>query len=126
MMPSQSSDSAKAVDGDFEIIGEGTVINCYLIDGKEKKITYTCAIHILNLNASLIFISTFDRASLTVTFGEGCSVVHKEDNTVILTGRCEKGMYIVDELDNALPEVPSTPITMTSLLQPASLKQGHH
>ena len=44
-MTPRSGDSAKAVDGDFEIIGEGTVIKHYLVDGKEKKLTYTHAIH---------------------------------------------------------------------------------
>ena len=34
----RSGDSAKAVDGDFEIIGEGTVIKQYLVDGKETYI----------------------------------------------------------------------------------------
>lgn len=37
----RSGDSAKAVDGNFEIIGEGSVIKRYLVDGKEKKLTYT-------------------------------------------------------------------------------------
>jgi hypothetical protein len=37
----QSGDSAKAIDGDFEIVGEGTVIRRYLMNGKEKWITYT-------------------------------------------------------------------------------------
>ena len=113
-MPPRSGDSAKAVDGDFEIIGEGTVIKRYLVDGKEKKITYTRAIHTPTLNANLISVSTFDRAGLTVTFGGGRSVVRRGDDTVVLTGRCEKGMYIVDELDDTLPGVPSTPIAMTS------------
>jgi len=49
-------DSAKAVGGDFEIIGEGTVIKRYLIDDKEKKLTYTRAIHTPTLNANLISV----------------------------------------------------------------------
>ncbi len=57
----RSSDSAKAVDGDFEIIGEGMVIKHYLIDGKEKKLTYTWAIHTPTLNANLISVSALTR-----------------------------------------------------------------
>ncbi len=37
----RSGDSAKAADGDFEIIGKGTVVKHYLVDGIEKKLTYT-------------------------------------------------------------------------------------
>ena len=71
----RSGDSAKAVSGEFEIIGEGTVIKRYLVDGKEKKITYTRAIHTPSLNANLISVSTFDRAGLTTTFGGGRGVI---------------------------------------------------
>jgi len=74
-MPPCSGDSAKAVDGDFEIIGEGTVIKRYLVEGREKKLTYTHAIHTPTLNANLISVSAFDKAGLTVTFGGGRGVV---------------------------------------------------
>jgi hypothetical protein len=36
-----SGDSAKAINGDFEIIGEGTVVKKYFIHGKARTITYT-------------------------------------------------------------------------------------
>ena len=52
--PSRKGDSAKAIDGDFEIVGEGKVVQRYLVDGKEKEITYTCALHTPTLNANLI------------------------------------------------------------------------
>jgi len=58
-------DSAKVKNGDFEIVGEGKVIQCYLIDGREKNITYTHALYTPTLNANLISVSTFDRAGLT-------------------------------------------------------------
>jgi len=38
---SRTADSAKAKDGDFDIISEGKVIKRYLVDGKEKTVTYT-------------------------------------------------------------------------------------
>src|SRR5258708_31786694 len=94
----RSGDSAKAVDGDFEIIGEGTVVKRYLVDGKEKKLTYTRAIHTPTLNANLISVSAFDKAGLTVTFGGGRGVVRKGDGTAVLNARLVKGMYVVDEL----------------------------
>jgi len=118
-MQPRSSDSAKAVNGNFDIIGEGTVIKCYLVDEKEKTITYICAIHTPTLNANLISVSAFDRAGLTITFGDGCGVVCKKDGTVILTARGENEMYVVDDLDG------NTPIAMTSLSQPTSLEQWH-
>jgi hypothetical protein len=55
----------KAVDGNFEIVGEGKVVQCYMVEGKEKKITYTRALHTPTLNANLISISAFDKAGLT-------------------------------------------------------------
>ncbi len=71
----RSSNSAKAVDGNFEIIGEGTVVKHYLVDGKEKKLTYTHTIHTPTLNTNLISVSTFDKAGLAVTFGGGRGIV---------------------------------------------------
>jgi hypothetical protein len=41
----RTGDSAKAVDGNFEIVGEGQVVQCYFVEGKEKKVTYTHALH---------------------------------------------------------------------------------
>ena len=111
----RSGDSAKAVNGDFEIIGKGTVIKRYIVDGREKKITYTRAIHTPMLNANLISVSTFDRAGLSVVFGGGRSVVQKPDGTVVLTARCEKRMYIVNEVNDNLPEVSQTPLVLRTV-----------
>ncbi len=81
----RSGDSAKAVDGGFNIIGEGIVTRRYLVDGKEKKLSYTQAIHTPTLNANLISVSAFDRAGLTVNFGGGRGIVQKKDGAVVLT-----------------------------------------
>ena len=121
----RSGDSAKAVDGDFEIIGEGTVIKHYLVDSKEKKLTYTHAIHTPTLNANLVSVSAFDKARLTVTFGGGCGVIQKRDGTTVLTARLVKGMYVVDELDGDLHGDQNIPFAMTSLSKPVSLEQWH-
>ncbi len=96
-----SGDSTKAVDGGFDIIGEGTVTKHYIIDGKEKKLSYTQAIHTPTLNANLISVSAFDRAGLTVTFSGSCGVVQKKDGTIVLTARCEKGMSLSMKLMTA-------------------------
>jgi len=80
-----SGDSAKAVDGNFKIVGEGTVVKHYLINGIEKKLTYTRAIHTSTLNANLISMSAFDKAGLTVTFGGGHGVVRNGDGGIVLT-----------------------------------------
>ena len=68
-------DSAKATDGNFEIVGEGNVIQWYDVNGKERKVTYTCALHAPTLNANLVLISALDRAGLIITFGGGQGVV---------------------------------------------------
>jgi len=99
----RTGDSAKATDGGFSIVGEGKVVQRYLVEGKEKKITYTRALHTPTLNANLISISAFDKAGLNTTFGGGCGVIRKRDGSVVLTGRGEKGMYIVDALGGQKP-----------------------
>jgi len=124
LMTPRSGDSMKAVDGNFEIIGEGSVTKHYLVDGKEKKLTYTRAIHTPTLNANLISVSAFDRTRLTVTFRGGCGVVQKKDGGVILTARLVKGMYVVDELEN-IPGAPSAHLGMVSLSKSIPLEQWH-
>ncbi len=123
----RSGDSAKAVDGDFEIIGEGTVVKHYLVDGKTKKLTYTRAIHTPTLNANLISVSAFDKAGLTVTFGDGRAVIRKKDGTSVLTARCVRGMYVVDEVGSDVPrlDMSTPPLAMISLSQPTTLEQWH-
>ena len=60
VMEPRSGESAKAVDGSFEIVGEGTVNKQYLVNGREKHITYTRAIYTPTLNANFISVSAFD------------------------------------------------------------------
>ena len=72
---SRTGDSAKAIDGGFEIIGEGSVFQRYKVDGKERDITYTRALHAPTLNANLVSVSALDRAGLLITFGNGQGVV---------------------------------------------------
>ncbi len=124
-LPSRSGDSAKEVDGTFDIIGEGTVFKHYLVDSKEKKLTYTHAIHTPTLNTNLISIGTFDKAGLTVTFGGGRGLVRKSDRTIVLSARLTKGMYVVDELVHDTPSISAIPLTMTSLSTPVPLEQWH-
>ena len=114
-------DSAKAENGNFEIIGEGNVVQRYQVDGREQAITYTNALHTPTLNANLVSVSTFDKAGLTTTFGNGKGVVQKADGTIILAGENVNGMYLLETLDNA----PNPSFTMTSLSQPTSLEQWH-
>jgi len=117
-------DSAKAIDGTFDIIGEGSVTKRYLVDGKEKKLTHTRAIHTPTLNANLVSVSAFDRAGLMITFGGGRGIVVKKDGRVVLTAQLVKGMYVVDELDD-IPGTPKACIGASSLSQPTHLEQWH-
>jgi transposase InsO family protein len=113
-------DSAKAVDGSFEIVGEGTVTQRYQVDGKERDITYTRALHTPSLNANLISVSAFDKAGLTTTFGNGMGVIRRPDGTTVLAGKNVNGMYVLDTLET----IPK-PLAMGSLSQPAPLEQWH-
>ena len=117
----RQGESAKAVGGSFEIIGEGTVIQWYKVDGKERKITYTRALHTPTLNANLISISTLDKAGVSTTFGENQGIARKADGTAVLTGKNVNGMYLLDPIENT----PRPPIAMGSLSKPTSLEQWH-
>jgi len=117
---SHTGDSAKAKGGDFAILGEGKVKQWYLVEGQEKAITYTRALHTPALSVNHISMSAFDKAGLTTTFGGGHGVIRKGDGSIVLTGRGEKSMYIVDTVGNR----PS--MAMSSLLRPTLLEQWHH
>ena len=117
----RAGDSAKAVDGSFEIIGERTVVQHYLVDGQERDITYTRALHTPTLNANLVSISTFDRAGLTTIFTNGKGIIQKLDGTTVLSGQNVGGMYLLEAVD----DVPNIPLAMSSLSQPTSLEQWH-
>jgi hypothetical protein len=117
---SRVGDSAKAVDGGFEIVGEGSVSQRYCVDGRERAITYTKALHTPTLNANLISVSALDKAGLVTTFGQGKGVTRKPDGTVVLAGRNVNGMYVLDPIDD-LP----TPVAMKSLSNSTSLEQWH-
>ena len=118
----RTGDSAKAVDGGFEIIGEGNVIQRYQVNEKEQKITYTHVLHTPTLNANLVSVSAFDKAGLTTIFGNGLGIVQKVDGMVVLIGQQVNGMYLLETIDN----IPDTPLAMaSSLSHPTSLEQWH-
>jgi transposase InsO family protein len=121
----RTGDSAKAKDGDFAIVGEGKVVQRYLVDGREKSITYTRALHTPTLNANLISVSAFDMAGMTITFGGGRGVVRKPDGTIVLTSRCQKGMYLVEPLGDSPAGESSPPLALLSLAKPTTLEQWH-
>jgi GAG-pre-integrase domain len=115
---SRVGDSAKAVDGGFEILGKGNIVQRYQVNGKECSITYTRALHTPALNANLISISSFDRAGLTTTFANGQGIIRKSDGTLVLAGKHVNGIYLLETVDNI-------PFAMNSMSQPTSLEQWH-
>jgi GAG-pre-integrase domain len=115
---SRVGDSAKAVDGGFEILGEGNVVQQYRVNGKECSITYTRTLHTPALNTNLIFISSFDKDGLTTTFANGQGIIRKSDGTLVLAGKHVNGMYLLKTIDNI-------PFAMNSMSQPTSLEQWH-
>ena len=115
-------DSAKVENVNFEIVGEGNVVQCYQVDRKEREVTYTQALHTLSLNANLISIGALDRAGLITTFGNRKGVTTKVDGTVFLTSQNINGMYLLETLTSP----GAVPLAMASLSQPTSLEQWHH
>ena len=117
----RKGESAKAENGNFEIIGEGHIVQRYQVDGKERDVIYTRALHTPMLNANLVSVGTLDNAGLTTTFANGKGITCKADGTVILEGRYMNGMYLLEPIDNP----PDNTIAMTSLSKPTSLEQWH-
>ena len=117
----RTGDSAKAVDGSFEIIGEGNVIQRYRVNGKERKVTYTHALHTPALNTNLVSVGALDKAGLITTFGNGQGITRQADRTVVLSGKNVNGMYLLETVEPA----PSTPLAMGSMIQPTTLEQWH-
>ena len=117
----RTGDSAKALDGSFEIISEGNVVQRYQVNGKERKITYTRVLHTPTLNANLVSVGALDKAGLITTFGNGQGITRQADGTVVLAGRNINGMYLLEAVEPA----PSTPLAMGSLIQPTTLEQWH-
>ena len=117
----RKGDSAKAENGSFEIVGEGNVVQQYQVNGREREITYTCALHMPTLNTNLVSMSALDKAGLVTTFGNGEGVTRKADDTIVLTGQNINRMYLLKTVDNS----PDASIAMTSLSKPTSLEQWH-
>ena len=113
-------DSTKAIDGSFKIIEEGNIIQCYQINGKEHKVTYTHALHAPTLNANLISIGTLDKVGLTTTFGKGQGITWQVDGMVVLAGKSVNWMYL-----QGLYPATKIPSRIWSFLRiPADLKFG--
>jgi GAG-pre-integrase domain len=116
-------DSAKAKDGGFEILGEGSVYQRYRVEGKDRDITYTRALHTPALNANLISVSALNKAGLTITFGQGRGVVKKNDGKTILAGSGVNGMYLLETVENR--DNGPKAMASTSLSQPTTIEQWH-
>ena len=112
----RAGDSAKAVDGNFEIIGEGNMTQRYKVEGRDRNITYTNA-----LNANLVSVGALDKAGITTTFGGGKGIARTSDSTIVLDGTNINGMYILEAVD----DTPNQTLAMTSSTQPATLEQWH-
>ena len=121
---SQVGDSAKAKDGNFDIIGEGNVSQQYIVDGKEHKITFTHALHTPSLNANLILISALDCVGLTTVFGNGKGITKKTDGTVILRENIVNGMYLLEPIDE-LMKISQISVSLKLLSQTINLEQWH-
>ena len=114
-------DSAKAENGNSEIISKGNVCQCYWVDGEECDVTYTHALHTPSLNANLVSVSALDKARLTTVFNNGRGVTKKADGTVILVSQNINGMYLLETVDDPVPQ----PLALSSLSQLTSLEQWH-
>ncbi len=93
--------SALASEGDFAIVGKGTVICTFEVGGRKVTLTFKNALHAPSLSASLISISQFDRSGYYSLFGGGEVIITMgRSGKPILHGRGSAGMYVLDPCDN--------------------------
>ncbi len=116
-LPYRTGKSALASEGDFPIVGKGTVTRTYDVEGKKITLTFKNALHAPSLSANLISVSQFDRGGYYSLFGGGRVVITKGlGGTPILHGRGSSGMYVLDS---------SQSVAMLSTSAPVDLQTWH-
>jgi hypothetical protein len=89
--------SALASEGDFVIVGKGTVTKVFNVGGKEVHITFANALHAPTLSANLVSVSQLDTAGCYSTFGGGGAIIREGSvGETILEGRGSAGMYVLE------------------------------
>ncbi|KAF7371645.1 Gag-Pol polyprotein [Mycena venus] len=109
--------SALASEGDFAIVGKGTIAKVFNVGEKEVHITFLNALHAPSLSANLVSVSQFDKAGYYSMFGSrGVIIREGTAGAITLQGHGSDGMYIL-ETANAFANI--------STAQPTSLKTWH-
>ncbi|KAJ7321302.1 hypothetical protein DFH08DRAFT_818671 [Mycena albidolilacea] len=86
-------DSALASEGDFAIVGKGTVTKVYKLDVKVVHLTFRNTLHAHSLSANLVSVSQFDKAGYYSTFGGGGVTIREgEAGEALISGRGSAGM----------------------------------
>ncbi|KAF7372293.1 Gag-Pol polyprotein [Mycena venus] len=101
--------SALSSNGDFAIVGKGTVNKMFRVAGRRTvNITFKNALHAPSLSANLISVSQLDKAGYWSKFGGGeVGVYEGKDGMMLLRGRGSDGMYILD-VDNTHAKISTT------------------
>jgi hypothetical protein len=63
-IPLRTGKSALSSDGDFAIVGKGTVNKIFRVAGRAVHITFLNALHAPSLAANMVSVSQFDRAGI--------------------------------------------------------------
>ncbi|PBK84043.1 hypothetical protein ARMGADRAFT_1088744 [Armillaria gallica] len=78
--------SAMERKGTFEILGQGTAMKMFRLDGKNIKLTFKNVLHSLSLAANVISVSALDKAGLSTVFSNSQAAVHDRSGKEVFAG----------------------------------------
>src|ERR1700761_939911 len=96
----RTGQSELASEGDFSLVGKGSVTKVFKVDGKLVHLTFKNALHAPSLAANLISVSQLDVAGYYSTFGGGnVDICEGSYGQTILNGRGSAEMYVIEAVD---------------------------
>lgn len=87
-------------------------------DQRSIKLMFRDALHMPNLSANLISIRKFDHARFLIVFMHGKAMFRNSEGKVVIVGKRNKGMYLLDNFNQAQP---TTAMIATPLKIPVDL-----
>ncbi len=87
-----------STEGDFTIIGKGSVTKTYHLEDRTIRLTFRNVLHAPALAVNLISVSQFNRSGFYLLFGGSEVVICKgSDGKTLLKGRGSVEMYVLDK-----------------------------
>ncbi len=96
-VPYRTGTSALSSEGEFSIVGKGTVVHVFKVGGKKVEFTFKNTLHAPSLTANLISVSQFNRCGYFSLFSGGEVIISQgKSGQPILHSHGSGGMYILE------------------------------